>query len=174
MRLKSFQAGGEQQQPDNAPSGRLKLRVLYVEDEDINWQIAAPSLRDKYNLHRAKDARDAVNLIKAEKYDCILMDIQLVNSYLDGIQLTQVLRGRYSGTLPDFARELPPWVFDVPIIFVTAYTARYSRDDLVQGSGGSELMGKPVNFVALALTISRLISARILAPKEAATNVTPK
>lgn len=48
------------------------------------------------------------------------------------------------------------------MIFVTAYTARYSRRELIESTGGNELMGKPVNFVALALTISRLLSAQVL------------
>ena len=170
MRLKSFNPTGTEPKSGHATqSGQPKMFVLYVEDEDLNWEIASPSLSEKYNLQRARDAREAINLIKRVKFDCILMDIQLVNSDLDGIQLTQVLRGKYAGNTPEFCRDLPTWVSNVPIIFVTAYTARYSREDLVTGSGGSELMGKPVNFVALALTISRLISAGILAPKKVAT-----
>lgn len=161
MRLRKLQPGTSPTAPDPVGSSTNKLHVLYVEDEDLNWQIALPSLRDKYEMSRARDAKEAMEAIKMGHFHCILMDIQLTDSEFDGIQITQILRGTYPGCIPDFAKSLPDWVVDVPIIFVTAYTARYSREDLVEGAGGSELMGKPVNFVALALTMSRIISAKV-------------
>ena len=146
--------------PAKQPSAPKKS-VLYVEDEDLNWLVAAPNLQDKYALTRARNATEAFEAIKNTRFDLILMDIQLANSEFDGISLTRVLRGTYPGFVPEAVKHGPAWTKEVPIIFVTAYTARYSRDELI-AAGGSELIGKPVNFVALALTISRLISMQIM------------
>jgi CheY-like chemotaxis protein len=161
MKLKALTES--QAVPEKQPTAP-KRNVLYVEDEDVNWFVAAPNLRDKYALCRARNAAEALAAIHAAQFDLILMDIQLASSGLDGINLTRVLRGTYPGFVSEIGKQQPEWTKDVPIIFVTAYTARYSREELI-AAGGSELIGKPVNFVALALTISRLISARIMRSK---------
>jgi CheY-like chemotaxis protein len=105
--------------------------VLYVEDEDVNWFVAAPNLRDKYALCRARNAAEALAAMHAAQFDHILMDIQLASSGLDGINLTRVLRGTYPGFVSEIGKQQPEWTKDVPIIFVSAYTARYSREELI-------------------------------------------
>lgn len=161
MKLKPLH-GQAQPAPGPVSAGHVRKHILYVEDEDNNWLIAEPNLRDRYHLKRARDAKSAFEAVQAQEFDCVLMDIQLAESELDGIQITQILRGTYPGVLPPYAHTLPDWTRQVPIIFVTAYTARYDRAELVGLGGGSELIGKPVNFVTLALTMSRLISGSIL------------
>ncbi len=128
--------------------------ILYVEDEDINWELTEVSFRGRYNLHRAKSSREAFELLAKNTYDLILMDIQLSASDLNGIEITQVLRGRYEGQLPHYATRVAATT--VPIIFVTAYTARYTKDELI-AAGGVDMIPKPVDFVKLSLTITRLI-----------------
>jgi two-component system sensor histidine kinase BarA len=128
--------------------------ILYVEDEDMNWELAEFSLRQKYKLTRAASSREAFSLLSKQKFDLILMDIQLSGSDLSGIEITQILKDRYQGTAPAYASTIR--CLDTPIIFVTAYTARYSRDDL-RKAGGDELVAKPVDFTRLSFAISRLV-----------------
>ena len=49
--------------------------------------------------------------------------------------------------------------WDLPVIFVTAYNARYTREELID-AGGNDLIPKPVDFTRLALTMTRLILRR--------------
>src|SRR5262245_57197057 len=77
--------------------------ILYVEDEDVNWELAEFSLRQKYRLTRASSAREAFTLLAKKKYDLILMDIQLSGSELSGIEITQILKDRYRGAPPTWA-----------------------------------------------------------------------
>ena len=149
MALREFKEPSPTEASADAP--KPKLNVLYVEDEDLNWEVAELHLRDKYKLTRAANSRDAFAFLAKEKFNAILMDIQLAKSDLNGIEITRILRGKYDQPIPDFARGI---VATCPIIFLTAYSARYNRDELVS-YGGTDMLVKPVNFVSLASILSR-------------------
>ncbi|MCC6810433.1 MAG: response regulator [Deltaproteobacteria bacterium] len=129
--------------------------VLYVEDEDVNWEVAEHGLRSRYRMTRARDARETFELVQANRFELILMDIQLSGSDLDGIAITRALRGTLGAATPSYATGVI--MKDTPIVFVTAYTARYRREELV-AAGGSDLITKPVNLTGLSLAISRWLS----------------
>lgn len=129
--------------------------VLYVEDEDVNWEVAEFSLRAKFNLTRARTAEEAFNILRSKRFNLILMDIQLMGSELNGIEITEILRGRYTKIIPDYAEGVT--AEDTKIIFVTAYSARYGKEEL-KASGGDDLMTKPVDFTRLSLVMSRMVA----------------
>ena len=137
---------------DKRVSRDPKPRVLYVEDEDPNWAVTEFMLRSQYELVRAVNARETFARLRASKFDLILMDIQLQGSELDGIQITQILKGRYSKPVPSYAHGP---IVACPILFVTAYEARYQRQELID-AGGDELITKPVDRTRLLLALSKL------------------
>ena len=153
MALERFDSAKSAHQP--VQSNR---RVLYVEDDDTNWDVAVLGLGKSYLLERALTAKEAFERVKGRDYDAILMDIELAGSEYNGIEITQLLRGLKPGAKASPA-GLPR--YQGPIVFVTAYNARYSKEDLV-AAGGDELIPKPVEFARLALTLSRLLVQRIL------------
>lgn len=134
-------------------------KILYVEDDDTNWSVAQLSLARNYDLQRAVDARQTFDRLSATQFALVLMDIELAGSELSGIEIVQVLREAPSIRRPNYAAaiELP---FSTPIVFVTAYTARYSRQELLS-YGADEVLTKPVNFTSLSLTLSRLLTKEI-------------
>ena len=142
--------------PVNTRKADEHQRILYVEDEDTNWEVAQLWLRDKFSLTRARNDREVFELLEKEDFDLILMDIQLSGSTLNGVDITKILRGRGLGTIPAFAENAD--CKNARIIFVTAYSARYSRNELVE-AGGDEMLAKPVNFRRLSMTISKLLVA---------------
>ena len=129
-------------------------KVLYVEDEDTNWEVAELSLRGRYDLVRARNARECFEMLKKHKYELVLMDIQLSGSELDGVQITNILKGLYQAEAPEFTSGVR--LQGAPIVFMTAYAARYSKAELLE-AGGDELVTKPVDFTRLALVVSRLM-----------------
>lgn len=140
-------------------SGELDS-ILYAEDDDASWQLTERHLRHRFNLVRAKNAREVFDLLTVKTFRLILMDIELSGSDLDGIKIVRILRGKSLARLPSYARNFH--VEKLPaIIFVTAYSARYSRDDLM-ASGGDEAVAKPVDFVTLTSAITRLILRPVL------------
>ncbi len=143
-----------------------KQSVLYVEDEDVNWEVTEFSLRNKFRLTRARSAVDAFRLLARHEYDLILMDIQLMSSDLNGIEITQVLRGLHKGSVPDYAQDVG--CGKARIIFVTAYSARYGKQELIE-AGGDDLITKPVDFTRLSLVMSRLVVREAFAKRDAVT-----
>lgn len=140
-------------------------KVLYVEDEEDNRQVASLRLQGKYDLLLAASDREACHLLTLHgpQLVAVLMDIQLKGSLLDGMQLTRLLRGRLPvASQPEYARHVPS-LPTLPVIFVTAYGSRYSSEELEQ-AGGNELIAKPVDFVRLmgALTRHHLNTVRDL------------
>ena len=129
--------------------------VLYVEDEDVNWEVAELSLRSKFNLTRAKTAQEAFGLLATKTFDLILMDIQLMGSDFNGIEITQILKGRFDQAIPEYAQGIT--APNTKIIFVTAYSARYGKKELIE-AGGDDLMTKPVDFTRLSLVMSRMMA----------------
>ncbi len=140
--------------PALTPEPRNLPWVLYVEDEEDNWIVTELQLRRRFHLTWARDDRAACEQLRQAQRPphAILMDIQLRGAALDGIQLTRALRGMASEVeLPEYARGLA--VLTAPIIFVTAYGARYSEQELL-AAGGSAVINKPVDFVALSLALT--------------------
>lgn len=144
------------------PSGRAERpRLLYVEDDDENWHVAELRLGEEFDLLRAASAREACQLLKESGAGllAILMDIELRGSELNGIELTELFRGKRSTRqLPDYTRDVP--TFTNPIIFVTAHGARYSDVELML-FGADRVIQKPVNFNALSLALQSIQFANL-------------
>ncbi len=128
--------------------------LLYVEDEADNREVASLRLRRRYDLLLAENDEQACEILttRGPELSAILMDIQLKGSVLDGIQLVKLLRGKLERAgLPAYAARVPV-LKDVPVLFVTAYAARYTEADLL-AAGGNRLVTKPVNFGELTLAL---------------------
>ncbi len=135
------------------PERRREL-LLYVEDEPENRDVAELRLRRSYDLVLAATDEECCRIVKERGHElaAILMDIQLKGSALDGIALVKLIRGTLPTTnLPAFARDVPV-LASTPILFVTAYGARYSEPEL-RAAGAQRLVSKPVNFSELTLAL---------------------
>jgi CheY-like chemotaxis protein len=133
---------------------------LYVEDDEENWEVADYRLSSVYDVVRARDAFEACAALRqhASALHGILMDIELRGSDLNGIELTELFRGkRSSRELPGYTKDLP--TVTRPIIFVTAHGARYTDVELML-FGADSVIAKPVDFVALAAALDSLPGMR--------------
>ncbi|SDL27706.1 response regulator [Halarsenatibacter silvermanii] len=66
-------------------------KILLVEDNETN-QVLAKEILESYNysVDIAEKGREALDKIQADKYDCVLMDIQLPG--LNGYEATRIIR----------------------------------------------------------------------------------
>ena len=51
---------------------------------------------------------------------------------------------------------------DTPVVFVTAYASRYSKETLLNKAAADDVITKPVDFTRLRLVTSRLIVKDLL------------
>ena len=136
--------------------------LLYVEDDDDNWEVASYRLRDSYELVRAMNAEDACKVIRARhtEISVILMDIELRGSDLNGVELIQLLRGnaaQVTNCIPAYARNLP--FVSKPVIYVTAHARQFTNVELLL-TGAEKVLPKPIDFADLRTVLSELLAAR--------------
>jgi CheY-like chemotaxis protein len=129
---------------------------LYVEDDLANWEVAKLCLAKWMDLDHATSARATFDALRTNQYDAILMDIELRGSELNGIEITQVLKGKPEAKIIDAAKGVG--TVNIPIVFFTAYVDRYDRAEL-RAAGGSDVATKPAKFDALAEMIKSYIAS---------------
>jgi CheY-like chemotaxis protein len=144
---------------DSLSAGSSRERILYVEDDDDNWEIAELRLAKRYDLLRAQNDEQACRILRERhrEIDVILMDIELRGSELNGIELTELLRGNTlpeRTLLPSYARNLP--TISKPVLYVTAHGARFTRVRLLL-SGADRVISKPVDFADLQVALRELL-----------------
>jgi CheY-like chemotaxis protein len=147
--------------PQPSSIRRQNPLVLYVEDEDANWRVAHKHLSPRYALCRARNSREVFALLREKSYCAILMDIQLAGSDLNGIEITRLLHKDPAIPVPSYAKDFHLDIVP-PIIFVTAYSSRYSEKELLT-AGGRQALPKQVELTALHCAIARALADNIRA-----------
>jgi signal transduction histidine kinase/CheY-like chemotaxis protein len=114
-------------------------RVLVVEDEAINREIAVDFLHQEAGLQidEAEDGQVALEMASRNQYDLICMDMQM--PVLDGIAATKAIRA-----LPGYDK--------VPILAMTANAFNEDRARCL-AAGMNDHLGKPIEPEALFNTL---------------------
>jgi CheY-like chemotaxis protein len=135
-------------------AGTQRRLLLYVEDEPLNFELTEFRLRRDYELLWARTDLEAIELVRTrgQQLYAVLMDVQLANSAINGLEICKLVRGLPLDNAPLFARGCPQ--LKCPILVVTAGGGKYTLGD-VEACGASELITKPVDFVKLNLALSR-------------------
>ena len=114
--------------------------VLYVEDNTENRMLIRRVLEaEGYRVVEAANATQAIERIKSDRPELILMDISMPDT--DGYTLTSQIR-----TLPNLER--------VPIIAVTANVMRGDRERSLE-AGCDGYIQKPIDIDTLTQQIER-------------------
>jgi len=115
-----------------------KIHVLLVEDNPINQEVALAMLtRLGINTTVASDGEAAVNCVKNQSFDVVLMDIHM--PILDGYQATQQIRQFNSS---------------IPIVALTA-AAMVEDKQKALASGMNDHLAKPINLAKLHAMLLR-------------------
>ncbi|MBL0708456.1 MAG: transporter substrate-binding domain-containing protein [Sulfurimonas sp.] len=119
-----------------SPLNNIKLlrgnEILLVEDNEINQDIIIGLLEDSgIYLTVANNGQEAVNLIKNNRYNLILMDIQM--PIMDGIEATKIIKNIDSS---------------IPIIALTA-NAMTTDIEQTRAIGMDEYLSKPIDINSL-------------------------
>lgn len=109
-----------------------EFTILSVEDNIINQEVIESLITRKgYKLIAAYNGREALNVLKENKVDLILMDIQMPE--LNGFQTTELIR-----------KEIDIEC-NIPIIAITAYAMREDREKCID-AGMTDYISKPFNI----------------------------
>ncbi|GAB4222134.1 MAG: hypothetical protein Kow0062_18100 [Acidobacteriota bacterium] len=123
------------------------LRVLVVEDNRINQLVASKQLtRLGHRVETAANGRLALDLIREQAFDLVLMDCQMPE--MDGYEATRAIR-----ELSDRERA------SVPIIAMTAHAMKGDRERCL-AAGMDDYVPKPVRLEELRAAIERVVAER--------------
>ncbi len=124
-------------------------RVLLVEDNEINQEVASEVLRQfGLDVSLAENGAKAVEKTKIQSFDLILMDIQM--PVMDGYQATRAIR------------EFNP---AIPIVALTAAATVEDRDKAVQ-AGMNDHLSKPINQLELQACLARFLALHVICALE--------
>lgn len=138
-----FEIAKESELEKNQETNIIDLKgkhILLAEDNDLNAEIAMTLLFD-YGLivDHVSDGIACVKKVKENKYDLILMDIQMPN--MDGYQATQKIR--------EFS--------DIPIVAMTANAFEEDKQKALSiGMNGH--IAKPIDMDKVISTLSRVLT----------------
>jgi two-component system sensor histidine kinase/response regulator len=130
-------------------------RVLLVEDNDINREVAVHLLRHAgIQPDTACNGAEALDLIATRSYDLVLMDVQM--PVMDGLEATRCIR-----------RD--PGLATLPVVAMTA-NARPEDRERGLAAGMNDSIDKPVSPEAFFATVHRWLAS---VPRAAAGVATP-
>lgn len=105
-------------------------KVMYVEDDEINALVMQKLLEKDFDIHLACNSLDCLEKISQQQFDIILMDVNLGNCYLDGVELMQHIK-----SLPSYHH--------VPIVAVTSFAMQKDEEEFLK-SGFNGYIPKPI------------------------------
>ncbi len=125
-------------------------RVLLVEDNDLNREIAKIILEDTgIVVDTAEDGIEAINIMnhaREDQYDLIFMDIQMPK--MDGYTATREIR-----TLKNNKKA------NIPIVAMTANAFDEDRRKSFE-AGMNGHIAKPIDMAALTMTLNRIFGMK--------------
>jgi PAS domain S-box-containing protein len=140
-------------QPETPPSYNYKsltgCKALVAEDVELN-QFLARHIMESWGVEVviAENGRKAVDALKQNHFDFILMDIQMPE--MDGIQATQHIR-----RLPDESKA------GIPIIALTANALKGDSEKYIS-SGMNDYLSKPFTEQQLFTVINRNLKLSVM------------
>jgi PAS domain S-box-containing protein len=130
-------------QKNATPTPSRSLRILVAEDTPFNQKFIQ-RLLDRWNhkITIVRDGRQALDCLKNEFYDIVLMDVQMPN--LNGLEATKAIR-----------IEEQQSKTHIPIIAMTAHAIKGDRERCLE-AGMDEYVSKPIDSKKLFDAIERL------------------
>ncbi len=119
---------------DSIADDDMPLHILVVEDNKLNQMVMRKILSSssKISFAVANNGQEAIDALKKDVYDIVLMDLQM--PVMDGYEATRIIR---SG-------DLGKPINNIPIIAVTADAIQETKNRVLD-LGMDDYMTKPVN-----------------------------
>lgn len=138
--------GGEDVSASQAGTSRLEGRVLVVEDQPLNREVAHGMLSALgLAVETATDGQQALDKLAADRFDVVLMDCQM--PVMDGFSATAALRAREGAGS------------HIPVIALTADATSAGRE-ACRASGMNDYLAKPFTRAALHAVLARWLPTR--------------
>ncbi|MCQ8185543.1 response regulator [Parvularcula maris] len=117
--------------------------ILVVEDNELNMKLFHDLLEVQgYRIVQTGRGTEAYQLVKDERPDLIIMDIQLPEK--SGLEVTKELKA-------------DPEIRDIPVIAVTAFAMR-DDEERIRAAGCDDYLAKPISVTEFLEKVKRVLS----------------
>ena len=118
-----------------------KNRILVVDDEEALRTVLSTELSSEgYDVNTAADGSEAIDLVKDNNYDLVLLDIKMPN--VDGFEVLKFVKGNKP---------------DIKVIMLTGFADLKNAIESKR-LGAEDFVSKPYDLVDLLTTIERVLS----------------
>jgi len=119
----------ETPEPVTRKNGISSLRCLYIEDQIDSQILFKVQMKELKNIQFAASFEEALPLLETQKFDFIVMDINLQGEYngLDALKIIQQMSGFQN----------------IPVIAVTAYVLPGDKEKFI-ATGFTDFISKPI------------------------------
>ncbi|MEW5762232.1 MAG: response regulator [Bacillota bacterium] len=119
--------------------------ILIVEDNPLNAKLVRDILQAHgYKTKEAATAADGLEMVRQERPDLILMDIDLPG--MDGLEATRALKA-------------DPATRDIPVLAVTAYAMRGDAEKAL-AAGCDDYISKPIQLKEFLSRVKLLLGGK--------------
>jgi CheY-like chemotaxis protein len=116
--------------------------ILVVEDNELNMKLVKGLIKiGKHRMLEAPDAESGIQLIREQRPDLVLMDIQLPG--MDGLSAAKVIKE-------------DPTLKDIPIVALTSY-AMQGDEEKALAAGCTGYIAKPIDTRKFLETVSKYL-----------------
>lgn len=119
-------------------------RILYVEDDPINALVVQKLLKSEFNVIHSIDGETSLSMLEKERFDLILMDINLGKGKMDGVETMHQIKAN-------------PKTKHIKVITVTSYALPEDRERFLR-EGFDAYLAKPVDRAVLLKTIHQYLA----------------
>jgi CheY-like chemotaxis protein len=120
-----------------------KKRILVIEDNELNMKLVKGLLEiGKYRMLEAADAESGIQLIREQRPDLVLMDIQLPG--MDGLSAAKIIKE-------------DPLLKEIPIVALTSYAMQGDKEKALE-AGCTGYIAKPIDTRKFLKTISQYLN----------------
>ena len=124
------------------PTQKGQKTVLIVEDNELNMKLFHDLLDVQgYRVLQATNGKEAMEQVRAERPDLILMDIQLPE--VSGLDVTRQIKS-------------DPAIADIPVIAVTAFAMK-SDEERIRDGGCEDYLAKPISVPVFLEKVKRYL-----------------
>ena len=116
-------------------------KILYIEDDAINAFVIMKLLGKEYSVVHKEGGEEGLHLLSEEKVDLVLMDINLGNGKMDGIEAMKRIKANLKG---------------LPVVAVTSYALPEDKDRFLS-EGFDDYIPKPVDRSTLLLHVQKFL-----------------
>ncbi len=126
----------EAPKPANSVAAQLPLRILLVDDNDINQKVAVRIMQQLgYKPEVAGNGREALDAVVRQPFDLIFMDVMMPE--MDGLEATRQIRLRQMSGDPEHLQSR------IIIVAMTAHAMQGDREKCL-AAGMDDYLSKPV------------------------------